>query len=102
MLASAPLWMSSRPYPLLPVANWLPVLSGPWDKLAFAAALASLLLGVRFHRAGVMAFLVVSLFLALADQARWQPWFYMYWVLLLLTLAEERAALAGCRFALAA
>jgi hypothetical protein len=26
----------------------------------------------------------------------------MYWVMLLLTLAEERAALAGCRFALAA
>jgi len=102
MLSSAPLWMNSRPYPPLPVADWVPVLSGPWDKLVFAAALAALLLAMKFYRAGVIAFLTISLFLELADQARWQPWFYMYWVMFLLTLAEERAAVAGCRFALAA
>lgn len=102
MLASAPLWMNSRPYPPLRVAGWFPILSDPWDKLVFAAALTALLAAFRFHRAGTVAFLAISLFLALADQARWQPWFYMYWVMLLLTLAEERAALAGCRFALAA
>ena len=102
LLGSAPLWMNARPYPPLPVADWFPILSRPWDTLAFAAALATLALAIRFHRAGVMAFLAISLFLALEDQARWQPWFYMYWVMLLLTLAEERAAFVGCRFAVAA
>jgi hypothetical protein len=102
MLASVPLWMNSRPYPPLPAVNWLPILSEPWDKFVFAAALGALLLAMRFYRVGVMAFLAVSFFLALADQARWQPWFYMYWVMLLLTLGEERAALTGCRLALAA
>lgn len=102
MLASAPLWMSSRPYPLLPVANWFPILASPADKAAFAGMLAALIAAFRFHRAGVMAFLAISLFGALEDQGRWQPWFYMYWVMLLFTLANERPALAACRLALAA
>ena len=102
MLASAPVWMNARLYPALPVAEWFPVLASPWDKLVFGATLGALVLALRFYRAGVIGFLVLSIFLALADQARWQPWFYMYWVMLLLALAEERAALAGGRFALAA
>ena len=102
MLASAPLWLNSRPYPPLPVAQWFPVLSGPWDQLAFGLVLASLAAALWRYRPAVICFLAGSLFLALLDQARWQPWFYMYWIMLLLTLAEENAALAGCRLALAA
>jgi hypothetical protein len=102
MLASVPLWMNSRLFPLLPVAPWIPVLPVPWDRVVFFATLGALVLALRFYRPGVAVFLVLSLYLALADQARWQPWFYMYWIMLLLSLGEDGAALAGCRWALSA
>lgn len=102
MLASAPLWLSTRVYPLLPIAGWWPVPQPPWDKIVFGAVLASLVLAVWRYRLGVICFLVGSLYLAFSDQARWQPWFYMYWVMLLLTLAPPSAALYSCRFAISA
>jgi hypothetical protein len=102
MLASAPLWLNSRPYPLLPMAGWIPLLTSPWGKVLFGGVLGALALASWFYRPGVILFLGGSLFLAFADQSRWQPWFYMYWVMLLLTLPKEPVAMAGCRFALSA
>ena len=102
LLFSAPLWMNSRTYPLLPVTNWFPILPAPWDKWFFIALLVSLVVAYRFFRPATLAFLAGSLFLALGDQSRWQPWFYLYWVMLLLSLLPEPAALAGCRLALSA
>jgi len=102
LLASAPLWLSSRQYPLLPVAGWFPILPPPWDKWFFSALVFALLLAWRWYRGAVIFFLCGSLFLALGDQSRWQPWFYLYWVMLFLTLAEPPAVLAGCRLAFSA
>src|SRR5436305_10793775 len=81
---SAPLWLNVRAYPVLPVAGTFPVLLRPWDILLFVAVL--LFLGIAFwkYRLGVAGFLFTSLWLALQDQNRWQPWFYLYWVMLLL------------------
>ena len=102
LLASAPLWTNARPYPTLPIAAGFPVPSQPWDLIAFAGVLACLLLSGWFYRAGVISFLLGSLFLALGDQSRWQPWFYMYWTMLALSLAPDRTASAACRFVVSA
>src|SRR5438045_621129 len=102
MLASSPLWMSAREYPLLPVAPWVPTIVPPWDQTALAFLLACLLVACWFYRAGVSLFLLGSLFLVLADQNRAQPWFYTFWILLLLSLAAPPTNLAACRFALSA
>lgn len=102
MLASMPLWLGSRLFPQLPVSASFPGLTAPWDAIAFAVVLGSLLASIWLPRAGTGVFLIGSLFLALADQCRLQPWFYMYWVMLLLTLAKGEAALTACRIALSA
>jgi hypothetical protein len=102
MLASAPLWQNSRVYPILPVSGWFPVLAAPWDLYLFVGVLMALGVAAWNYRAGVAAFLAGSLFLALGDQSRWQPWFYMYWVMLLFTLAKDSTAIAACRVALCA
>ena len=101
-LASAPLWIGGRLFPQLPIAPWFPVLTAPWDSILFAIVIGALVLAAWLPRAGIGIFLVGSLCLALADQSRLQPWFYMYWVMLLLTLADEASALMACRFALSA
>lgn len=102
MLASAPLWQNTRVYPILPVSGWFPVLAAPWDLCLFVGVLMALGAAAWRYRAGVTAFLAGSLFLALGDQSRWQPWFYMYWVMLLFTLAKDSTAIAACRMALCA
>src|SRR6185436_528550 len=102
MLASIPLWLTSRLYPLLPISPEFPSVHAPMDRVVFGCALGCLLLALWFYRSAVAVFLVLSLYLALADQARWQPWFYLYWVMLLLTLARPPAALAACRIAVSA
>jgi hypothetical protein len=102
MLASWPLWMGSRLFPQLPVAGAFPVLPAPWDTISFALVLVSLAAIFWKPQLGIGAFLVSSLLLALADQCRLQPWFYMYWAMLLLTLAKGDTALTACRIALSA
>lgn len=102
MVASAPLWGNTRLYPLVPVADWLPMLPGPWDKVLFGAMLCALVVAVWRHRPAVVFFLAGSVFLALGDQNRWQPWFYFYWVMLALTLLPEVSGLAAARFVVAA
>lgn len=102
MLASWPLWLSARLFPQLPISSSFPGLAAPWDVVAFTIVLGSLIASVWLPRAGTGTFLVGSLFLALADQCRLQPWFYMYWVMLLLTLARGTSALMACRIAISA
>lgn len=102
MLISTPLWTNSRPFPLLPVGNWVPILPSPYDVVLFAATLLSLVLALRFYRLGVRLFLAGAILLVVQDQNRIQPWFYLYWVLLFLTLFREPVALAGCRFVVSA
>lgn len=102
MLASIPLWLNTREYPLLPIAPWWPVLSSPWDAVVFGTLLASLILTGWFFRAAAGYFLVVSLLLVLGDQNREQPWFYMYWLLLLALTFRAPASLTACRLIISA
>ena len=102
MVASTPLWLSTRTYPLLPIAPWFPVAPASFDRMIFGGALFSLVAALRFYRPAVIVFLIISFYLAMSDQARWQPWFYLYWVMLLLSLAKGAAAVCACRVAISA
>jgi hypothetical protein len=102
LLASAPVWANARAYPLLPIASWFPILPAPWDKGLFGAMLLALVLGCWFYRWAVIMFLSASLFAFCEDQNRGQPWLYMYWVMLLLTLFPSPAPIAACRLAMSA
>jgi hypothetical protein len=100
MIASAPLWINSHSFPLLPITSWFPILPSPWDKALFLLMLASLVAAVWFHRPAVIFLLVAALFRFFEDQNRGQPWFYMYCVMMLLSLLPDTIALAACRVAL--
>ena len=102
LLASAPVWLNARGFPLLPIVSWFPMLPAPGDKFLFASLLLALLLAGWWYRAAVIYFLSASLFAFGQDQNRGQPWFYLYWVLLLLTLLPPLTALSSCRWALTA
>src|SRR5262245_22864313 len=96
LIASAPAWVNTRGFPLIPVASWIPILPSPSDKVLFGVMLAALVAALWFYRPAVISFLVASLFAFFEDQNRGQPWLYMYWVMLLLSLAHAPASLAAC------
>jgi uncharacterized membrane protein YphA (DoxX/SURF4 family) len=101
MLCCLPLWLSTRAYPLVPFfPPWLilPPSSGPW---LLGLTLVSLLAAAWFFRPAISFFLVATLYLFGCDQNREQPWFYIYWVMLLLNFLPEPTALAACRLAFA-
>lgn len=102
LIASAPAWSNTRSYPLLPIVSGFPVLPAPWDHLLFGAMLLALVAALWVYRAAVIIFLITSFLSYCGDQNRGQPWLYMYWVMLLLTLTPRPTALAACRWALAA
>ncbi len=102
LLASAPLWCNSRLYPFVPVTDGFPMLPVPWDKIFFGMLLLSLVLSVWFYRPAILFFLAGSAFLALGDQNRCQPWFYLYWIMFVFTLLPEPSATAAARLAISA
>jgi hypothetical protein len=101
LIASHPLWSNTRSYPLSPICDGFPILPAPWDHVLFGVMLATLLLAAWFHRVGTIAFLATSFLAYCGDVNRGQPWLYMYWVMLLLTLFPKAVPMAGCRWALA-
>jgi len=102
MIASMPLWLDAHDFPLVPIMNGFPILPVPWDKLFFGAMLLALLGAVFRYEASVKFFLAASLFAFCEDQNRGQPWFYLYWAMLLFTLLPAPAAIAAGRCALSA
>ena len=102
MLASYRLWLTSRRFPLVPVADWFPSPTPPSDAVLFGLLLALVFAAWWYPRWTIPIFLVGAVYLVLADQTRLQPWFYQYAVMLGLMLFPERVALAGCRVALSA
>ena len=97
MLACLPLWLNSRDYPLLPVVPIFPVLASPLDRWLLGSVLLSLVVAFKWYRSAILYFLAATLFLYLGDQNRGQPWLYMYWLMLGLTLLPDATALAACR-----
>jgi hypothetical protein len=97
MIACAPLWTNEHAFPQLPIVPGFPILHAPLDKILFGAMLLALVAAAWFYREAVGFFLAASLFLYCEDENRGQPWLYMYWVMLLLTLFSEKTAIAACR-----
>jgi hypothetical protein len=97
LIASAPLWTNVHTFPKLPIVPGFPILPQPWDKVFFGMMLASLVAAAWFYRQAVIFFLATSLFAYCEDENRGQPWIYMYWVMLVLTLFPVRTAIAACR-----
>jgi hypothetical protein len=102
LLASAPVWFNSRLYPLTPITSWFPIFPAPWDKCLFGLLLATLVAAGWLYRKAVIAFLALSFFAFCEDQNRGQPWLYMYWVMLLLTLFPPPVSIAACRLGMTA
>lgn len=80
VLMSWKLWMTDRAFPHLPVFTWFGPFPEPWDQVlygAFVLALVGSLLrpGCRWALGSVLG---IAVLLALQDQVRWQPWFYLY------------------------
>lgn len=101
LIASAPVWTNTRTFPLLPVFSGFPILPAPWDKALYALMLSSLVGALWLYRPAVITFLVSSFFAYCGDQNRGQPWLYMYWVMLLLSLFPAPSAHAAGRIAIA-
>jgi uncharacterized membrane protein YphA (DoxX/SURF4 family) len=101
LIASAPVWTNTRTFPLLPIFAGFPIIPGPWDKCFYALMLGSLVAAMWCYRPAVITFLATSFFAYCGDQNRGQPWLYMYWVMLLLSLFPTPSAHAACRIAIA-
>lgn len=84
LILSRKLWLSSRSYPLTPVTEKLPLISPPFDYVLLISLLV--LLGIIAVKARPLipnvVFVLIGLFLCLADQSRLQPWFYQYALML--------------------
>jgi len=101
LIASAPVWTNTRTFPLLPIVAGFPVLPPPGDLCLYALMLGTLVGALWFYRTAVIVFLVASFFAYCGDQNRGQPWLYMYWVMMLLSLFPAPTAAAACRGAIA-
>lgn len=102
MLSCLPLWLTARGYPLVPIVPGYPQLSAPWDHVFVFATLLSLVAACWAYRPAVIFFLTATLCLYFGDQNRGQPWMYLYWVMLLLTLLPGNSPIAACRVAFSA
>src|SRR5882724_3847203 len=100
LLCSAPVWLNSRAFPVLPITPEFPVMPSPWDRCFFGAMLLALVIAGWFYRQAVTFFLAASLFAFFEDQNRGQPWLYMYWVMLLITLLSVPVSIPACRCAI--
>jgi hypothetical protein len=100
LIASAPVWMNPRSFPLLPLVSGFPILPAPWDQCLYALMLGALIAAMWCYRPAVIIFLASSFLAYCGDQNRGQPWLYLYWVLLLLSLFPPSAALAAGRIAI--
>lgn len=113
-LALSPmLWLSQRYYPLTPLFGFLPTIPSPIDHILYGTLLLILAITAISSRPTrwIGIFVGLSIFEALFDQSRWQPWFYQYLILLTAVgiYAEEEncdddqhhPALNACRFVVA-
>lgn len=83
ILMSFKLWLTDRTFPLLPISDNIPQLPIGLDFIVIILLLMVLAFGVFFRqRAIFIAILAVILVLFLQDQMRWQPWVYIYIMLI--------------------
>lgn len=81
---SIDLWGVERTFPILPVFTFLKTGAILANKVAFSILISSLISIILFERKASLYLLFSSLlYLLIEDQIRWQPWVYIYIVILL-------------------
>lgn len=85
LLLSPKLWVSSRFYPMVPIVHGLPRIPYPLDYVCYGILLLLLFMAAMAAkpRIYIFSFLGFIALLSLWDQTRWQPWAYLYWMMLL-------------------
>lgn len=105
MLLSPKLWLAERDYPLCPIAELLPNVPPPLDRVWFGGLLV-LLVGIAVtprSRWLIVSFVGLAGLFSLWDQSRWQPWFYQYlFMLAAFAFKSDEQPLAVARFIMAA
>lgn len=102
LLASWKLWLLPRSFPVLPLVPGFPQLNRPWDFTLLGLMLGACVASLRAYRPAIGFLLACMVVLYCGDQNRGQPWFYLYAILLLLTLLPEAPALAAARLVITA
>lgn len=84
IVLSYKLWQSDRLFPLVPVFEAFTPFNNSFSLIFYILLISSCLLGIfNYYKKGLVFFLLVLAVLLLQDQMRWQPWVYMYVLLLL-------------------
>ena len=99
MFATSNLWFGIREFPLVPLFNWIPIVSAPYDVL-FVIVL-SILFGVFvFKPKPIIGVSIVLLFIYLAsvDQNRLQPFFFelIFAVLAMTLFSNNKKSVYQC------
>jgi hypothetical protein len=102
MLLTLPLWLQRRSFPLLPLLKDVSLFPAPWDWVPLGISIAALLIGIRYPKPAILIFFLTSVVLAIEDQNRLQPWFYLYSILLLFTIMPAPAGFVGARLVVSA
>ena len=107
LLLSPKLWVSTRFYPLTPVAPFLKPLPYPFDYAVYILLLALLAATVVAPRLSSRWWIAASVLLLAAlcaqDQSRLQPWCYQYaFMLMALAAPSAETSLNVCRLIVAA
>ncbi len=79
-LLSPKLWLTTRFYPLSPIAHHWPTIPYPIDYMFFITLLAFLILILLKAKVQkyIVLFILLTSIIMLGDQTRWQPWAYQY------------------------
>lgn len=84
------LWLSERFFPTIPFFKFIPKFPNPWDWFILLGLFTLLILGLIYRNRKVFIGIIsITAILLLQDQMRWQPWAYIYLLLLLPFLWKE-------------
>lgn len=84
------LWTSERFFPMIPYFDMIPDIQYPFDIVLLIFLIILLTLGVFIGRQKVFILLFgMLIFFLLQDQMRWQPWVYLYILILLPFLKKD-------------
>ena len=96
IVLSFKLWISNRFFPLLPIFDIIPKLKSPFDFILIVTLILALTASLIIKKRRVYIIIFSLLFLLLIqDQMRWQPWVYIYTLMLVPFLFRSGREIKG-------
>lgn len=90
-LLSPQLWINKRFFPIIQPVEWIPVLEAPFDFFLLFGFFGLSVLWIFCKRQIIgIAVLASLLAILIQDQMRWQPWVYLYLLMLVPYLTQSR------------